>query len=238
MDNLDRYKALQRQPRHIFQTDTTSSGIDAYAQKLAQAQADAMSQLSTMKESQIENPQTEVSPNMPFQENAQRAVQGFELSLPSNAEQSAILPSRSRITQVFGQKSQYDVFSGGVNYGVDFGVKEGTPVGLPPGEWETLDVKSGFKRKGFIGNKDGGGYGNSVMVRNKQTGETLRFSHLSGVNVNPGQIIKGGTVIGKTGATGNVTSAHLDLEYRDPSGKLADVVKSPYSRFIFGGGNG
>ena len=40
------------------------------------------------------------------------------------------------ITQGFGQKSPYDVFSGGVNYGVDYAVGQGTPVKAPEGEYD------------------------------------------------------------------------------------------------------
>ena len=147
------------------------------------------------------------------------------------------------ITQTFGQKSQYDVFSGGVNYGVDYGVKEGTPVGLPAGQWEVVEAFNQASGQGFIGNKENRGYGNSVLVRNTKTGESLRLSHLSKVsNIRPGQVIPGGTVVGASGATGNVgsayggTGAHLDVEYRDSSGNLNDVLRTPYATQIVGRG--
>ena len=154
-------------------------------------------------------------------------------SVPSG--QATILPTRAKITQVFGQKSKYDVFSGNRNYGVDFAVKPGTPIALPKGEWEVVEAFAGAKR-GYIGNKVNKGYGNSVLVRNRRTGEMLRFSHLNGVNVRPGMIVKGGTIIGASGATGNVTGPHLDLEYRTPTGQLADILRSPYARYLFGQG--
>lgn len=139
-----------------------------------------------------------------------------------------------RVTQTFGQKSPYDVFSGGVNYGVDFGVKSGTPVGLPPGQWRVVEAYNQASGQGYIGNDTNRGYGNSVLVQNEKTGESIRLSHLDKVGVAPGQRIPGGTIIGLSGATGNVTGAHLDVEYRDQSGQLNDVMRTPYARFLVG----
>lgn len=148
--------------------------------------------------------------------------------------QSTMLPNMPRITQQFGQKSKYDVFSNGVNYGVDFAVKENTPLALPPGQWQVVEAYSGANNRGRIGDKTNRGYGNSVLVVNTQTGEKLRYSHLKGVGVQPGKVYSGGTVIGASGATGNVTGPHLDLEYKNAQGRLADVLNSPYARYLFG----
>jgi murein DD-endopeptidase MepM/ murein hydrolase activator NlpD len=66
----------------------------------------------------------------------------------------------------------------------------------------------------------------------------MRFSHLSDVAVQPGQVIPGGTVIGQVGVTGNTTGPHLDLEYRNAQGQLADVLQSQYSKYLNTGGQG
>lgn len=142
------------------------------------------------------------------------------------------------ITQTFGQRSKYDVFSGGVNYGVDYGVKEGTPVGLPAGQWEVVEAFGEASGRGRIGDNTNRGYGNSILVKNQKTGETLRLSHLQRVGVRPGQVIPGGTVIATSGATGNVTGSHLDVEYRDKSGRLGDVLRTPYANQLVGKGGG
>jgi len=167
--------------------------------------------------------------------------QGFDFNTPqyqgsaqfTGEMQGGIMPNGVKVTQTFGQYSPYDVHSKNRNWGVDFAVKEGTPIALPKGEWEVVEAFAGAKGRGRIGDSTNKGYGNSVMVRNRQTGEMMRFSHLSGVNVQAGQVYKGGSVIGKSGATGNVTGAHLDLEYRNPSGQLADVLRSPYAQQLF-----
>lgn len=154
----------------------------------------------------------------------------------SGQTQGSVLPSGVRITQAFGAYNpNVEVFSqGGRNWGTDFGVKEGTPLALPSGVWQVMEAYDRASGRGRIGNKENKGYGNSILVRNVETGETLRFSHLSGVNVMPGKTYQGGTVIGASGATGNVTGAHLDLEYKNPQGQYRDILKSPYAQNLFG----
>lgn len=223
-------RLLQRQERPIFTTDSTSRAIASEEQNLANRRAQMMEAIARAREAEmLQEPQV--------------TEDNFELSTPQEAQasgqftgetQGAILPGNVRVTQTFGQYSPYDVFSGNRNYGVDFAVKEGTPIALPTGEWEVVEAFSGASGRGKIGNKTNRGYGNSILVRNMQTGETMRFSHLAGVNVQPGKVYKGGSVIGKSGATGNVTGPHLDLEFRNSQGKLSDILKSQYAKQVFG----
>lgn len=232
---LQPFERLQQtRPRQNFNLDTASSGI-AGAQSDANAREAQL--LANIEYSKQQKAQDQF-------EQIQQPNAGYDLQPSQEAGQSAQLQQFQqaegvpRVTQTFGQKSQYDVFSGGVNYGVDFGVKTGTPVGLPAGEWQVVEAFGGEQGQGYIGNKANRGYGNSILVKNAKTGETLRLSHLSKVNVRPGQVIPGGTVIGATGATGNVTGPHLDVEYRDRSGRLNDVLKTPYASSLVGSGGG
>jgi len=222
---------LQRlqQPRQraFFQPEGASRSIASAELEAQQKQAQMFDRLISLKQEQP----LQVEPNR-FGEAGLGEAQEFTPSAMVNRED---LPP---ITQTFGQKSQYDVFSGGVNYGVDFGVKTGTPVGLPAGQWEVQEAFGDASGKGYIGNKTNRGYGNSIVVRNTKTGETLRLSHLDRVGVRPGQVIPGGTVIATSGATGNVTGSHLDVEYRDPSGRLGDVLRTPYANQLVGKGGG
>ena len=123
---------------------------------------------------------------------------------------------------------------GGRNIGTDIAIPVGTELAVPTGEWKVIDTKTGVKG-GNITDYKKTPYGNSIFVQNTQTGEKLRFSHLSQVDVSKGDIIDTGTYIGKSGKTGNTTGAHLDLEYYDNNGKLADVMKSKYGSFYVGG---
>lgn len=105
---------------------------------------------------------------------------------------------------------------------------------MPQGEWKVISTKTGVKG-GNIRDYKKTPYGNSILVQNTETGEKLRYSHLSQVDVANGDILDTGTYIGKSGATGNTTGAHLDLEYYTSKGKLADVLKSDYGKYY--GGN-
>lgn len=136
----------------------------------------------------------------------------------------------SEITQTFGQASDYDVFSGNVNTGVDFALPKGTPVSVPQGNWQVLEATGGAG-DGFIGDSTNQGYGNSVVVQNMDTGEKMRFSHLSDIGVTPGSSIQGGQ-IGLSGGSGNVTGPHLDLEYYDENGNIKDILSSPYAKYF------
>lgn len=154
-------------------------------------------------------------------------------------ETSALTPTESltkpsvRITQTFNQPSAYDVFSGNINTGVDFATEMNTPIELPEDDWEIEDAYSdAIPGTGYIGNADNQGYGNSLIVRNARTGERLRFSHLNSIDVAPGQRIRGGRVA-LSGLTGNTSGSHVDAEYFDPEGNLADILQSPYAS-LFG----
>lgn len=134
------------------------------------------------------------------------------------------------ITQAFGNKSGVEVFSHGINTGVDIGVPKNTPIALPKGKWKVISAFNGAKN-GFVGDNENSGYGNSVYVQNVDTGEKLRFSHLNQVHI-PSDTLEGGQVIGLSGATGNTTGPHLDLEYRDSNGRLGDFLQTPYASQI------
>lgn len=140
---------------------------------------------------------------------------------------SNILSAGGPITQVFGNYNPaIEKYSGGINTGVDIGVPTGTKVAAPQGKWKVVRADNGSFNSG---------YGNSVLLENVDTGEKLRFSHLSKIlGLQPNQEVGGGQVFGETGATGNVTGPHLDLEYYDKMGKLGDVLKTVYGRNLNG----
>ncbi|WP_372713269.1 peptidoglycan DD-metalloendopeptidase family protein [Ilyobacter sp.] len=57
------------------------------------------------------------------------------------------------------------------------------------------------------------GYGKIIIIKHSGGYET-RAAHLTNINVKPGQYVKQGQVIGKTGMTGRVTGPHLHFEIR------------------------
>lgn len=152
---------------------------------------------------------------------------------------SPILSQSPTIGTQFGAKQSADIYSGGVNYGTDFIVPKGTKITAPPGKWKVVSAFNGAKAEGPKNSQRGinQGYGNSVLLENTETGEKMRFSHLTigGVAVKPGQEVSGGDVIGLSGATGNTagqTGQHLDLEYYNSKGRISDVMRTPYAQYL------
>lgn len=87
------------------------------------------------------------------------------------------------------------------HYGTDLKLQIGDPV---------FAAYDGIVR---IAQYDAGGYGNYILLRHYNGVETL-YGHLSEVNVEVGQLIKAGQVIGLGGNTGRSTGPHLHFEVR------------------------
>ena len=99
-------------------------------------------------------------------------------------------------------RSPYGVRMGGVfgdlHRGVDIGAALGTPV---------RPVLSGRVR--FAGTMSG--YGQVIWVDHDDDALSV-YAHLSEIAVEAGQEINKGTVIGRTGQSGNASGPHLHLE--------------------------
>jgi len=84
--------------------------------------------------------------------------------------------------------------------GVDFKGEYGDPI------FATAD--------GYVRSSDWyGGYGNAVVIEHTG-GLTSLYGHLSKVNVNTGQFVKAGEIIGFLGSTGRSTGPHIHYEIR------------------------
>ncbi|NGN63933.1 peptidoglycan DD-metalloendopeptidase family protein [Streptomyces sp. A7024] len=91
-------------------------------------------------------------------------------------------------------------WAAGFHTGVDFGVPTGTPVkAVGPG----TVVTAGWDNA----------YGNYVVLKMADGLFTL-YAHMSQLGVGSGQAVGGGTQLGLSGATGNVTGPHLHFEAR------------------------
>ncbi len=120
-------------------------------------------------------------------------------------------PRISSITSGFGYRANpFDSESAELHPGVDFKGATGDPVRV------TADGKVVF-----TGRKSG--YGNCIIVQHKNDFQTL-YGHLSRINVDDGQQVKTGDVIGKVGSTGRTTGPHLHYEVRK-GGKPINPVK-------------
>lgn len=109
------------------------------------------------------------------------------------------LPVPYPVTSHFGYAADY--FRGRIYHG---GVDMSCPVGVP-----VTNVMAG--QVTFAGYSDAG-YGYLVVVEN--SGVQSFYGHLSQIDVQVGQVVDAGTVVGATGNTGRSTGPHLHWEVR------------------------
>jgi murein DD-endopeptidase MepM/ murein hydrolase activator NlpD len=115
-----------------------------------------------------------------------------------------------------GYKSGGAVWSSGSHTGVDFHASSATPVRAVG---SGTVVEAGW----------GGAYGNQIVLR-MNDGTYLQYGHLSSIGVSVGQQVTPGAQIGLSGATGNVTGAHLHFEARTTQEYGSDIDPVAYLR--------
>jgi len=112
------------------------------------------------------------------------------------AKQFTLPTSSYTITSTFGQAGS--LWSSGYHTGLDFAAPTGTLIKA---------IHSGtITEAGWAGS-----YGYRTILT-LDDGTELWFCHQSSISVSVGQKVSTGDVIGRVGATGNVTGAHLHLE--------------------------
>lgn len=121
--------------------------------------------------------------------------------------------SNNRIGTGYGASGSY--WSSGYHTGVDFPVGSGTPV-YAVGDGQVFDT--GYNSA----------YGNFVEIYHGNNVYSF-YAHASSVNVSKGQTVTKGQQIMLSGASGNVTGAHLHFEIRTPGyGYSSCVNPMPY----------
>lgn len=120
------------------------------------------------------------------------------------------LPIGSTVTSRFGWRS--DPFSGQSRFhsGVDIRASQGDPVPA---------AKAG--RVVFAG--DQGGYGTTVVLEH-EGGVRTRYAHLSSLDVQVGDQVAAGQIVGAVGATGRATGPHLHFEVLDGQRRLDPIL--------------
>ena len=96
--------------------------------------------------------------------------------------------------------------------GLDFAAPEGTPIRAVA---NGTIIETGWA----------GAYGNRTAER-LEDGTVLWYCHQSAIQVQPGDVVAGGQVIGLVGATGNTTGPHLHLEVRPGGGDPVDPYQA------------
>lgn len=127
------------------------------------------------------------------------------------------------VTQEYGNYNPGVEPGSGYNLGTDFRTRDLNAKQIYfPVSAEVVDIKTddGTRFGDISGHQ---GYGNSVLLR-LSTGEMLRLSHLDDLgNISVGSTIKPGEYVGTAGQTGNTYGEHLDVEYYDQNGQIADL---------------
>ncbi|MFJ8186926.1 M23 family metallopeptidase [Streptomyces sp. NPDC096105] len=108
------------------------------------------------------------------------------------------------------------IWSSGSHTGIDFHAASGTPV-------QSVGVGT-VVEAGW-----GGAYGNQVVIK-MHDGTYTQYAHLSSIAVSVGQEVAAGQQIGLSGATGNVTGAHLHFEARTSAEYGSDLDPAAYLR--------
>ncbi|MEV5607252.1 M23 family metallopeptidase [Streptomyces sp. NPDC052225] len=117
------------------------------------------------------------------------------------------------ITGTFGQPGA--MWSSGYHTGLDFAAPTGTPI---------YAIHSGTVTE--AGWNTAYGYRTVITL---DDGTELWFCHQSSMNVTVGQKVSTGDVIGRVGATGNVTGPHLHLEVH-PGGQATGIDPAAWLR--------
>ncbi|WP_217240411.1 M23 family metallopeptidase [Streptomyces sp. AC555_RSS877] len=128
------------------------------------------------------------------EEEAERKAEAERLA--ELAKQYALPTSSYTVTSTFGQAGS--LWSSGYHTGLDFAAPTGTLIKA---------VHTGtITQAGWDGS-----YGYKTVLT-LDDGTEVWYAHQSSISVSVGQKVNTGDVIGRVGATGNVTGAHLHLE--------------------------
>jgi len=121
-----------------------------------------------------------------------RVIEGLPVRRP--------LPRHHETTSPFG--TRHDPFTRGLalHAGLDFRAPTGTPV-RASGQGKVVEA-------GWVG-----GYGKMVEI-DHGFGLTTRFGHLSSIDVEVGDTVQNGDIVGLVGSTGRSTGPHLHYEVR------------------------
>ncbi|MFF1439357.1 M23 family metallopeptidase [Streptomyces sp. NPDC058295] len=115
-----------------------------------------------------------------------------------------------------GYQASSSLWSSGSHTGIDFHAASGTSVHAVG---SGTVVEAGW----------GGSYGNQIVIK-MNDGTYTQYGHLSSLAVSVGQTVTPGERIGLSGATGNVTGAHLHFEARTTAEYGSDMDPVAYLR--------
>ncbi|MFC8596237.1 M23 family metallopeptidase [Streptomyces atroolivaceus] len=191
--------------RILQQAEQQQAGAEAEA-KAAQEQA-AVEAAAAQAAKQQSKAEAEAAAEKKAAEEAAKKKAEAE-RLAKLAASYAVPTSSYYISSAFGQAGS--MWSSGHHTGLDFAAPTGTPVKA---------VHSGtVKSAGYSGS-----YGYRTVLE-LDDGTEVWYCHQSSMDVTAGQRVTTGQTIGRVGATGNVTGAHLHLEIHTADGTGIDPM--------------
>jgi murein DD-endopeptidase MepM/ murein hydrolase activator NlpD len=180
-------------------TDAHNQAVQAVsAQIAAQKAAEEAATARAVKAAEKTNAHYNADSNMTYPTTVSNPGRSYSAPRPSQAEiDSRVMPvvGSYQLSARFGQRGY--MWSSGWHTGIDFVVPTGTPVrAAVPG---TI-IHAGWA----------GPYGNRIEI---ETGDgfLITYNHLSHIGKTSGTV-SAGEVLGRSGATGNVTGPHLHFE--------------------------
>lgn len=212
---------LENNKEQLDNTKTTKESASAQLKVLKNAKSEQVEQLSQEEKdiqaqidelvehesnirSEIERMKAEYDKNNSGGSNSNTDTSSFGFGWPV---------SNNKIGTGYGVSGPY--WSSGYHTGVDFPVGTGTPV-YAVGDGQVFDT--GYNSA----------YGYFVEIYHGNNVYSF-YAHASSVNVSKGQKVTKGQQIMLSGATGNVTGAHLHFEIRSPGyGYSSCVNPMPY----------
>ncbi|MDX3385364.1 M23 family metallopeptidase [Streptomyces niveiscabiei] len=196
-ESADAAEALRS--RIIAQAESQQTQAEQQAKVAAQrAEAEAAAKAAKAAQANVEDAKEEAD--------AAAKRKAEEARLAELAKQYALPTSSYTITSTFGQSGA--LWSSGYHTGLDFAAPTGTLIKA---------VHSGtITEAGYAGS-----YGYRTILT-LDDGTEIWYAHQSSISVSVGQKVGTGDVIGRVGATGNVTGAHLHLEVH-PDGAATGI---------------
>ncbi|MCG5246473.1 murein hydrolase activator EnvC family protein [Methylorubrum extorquens] len=186
-------EAAKAEAARKAEADAKQAKADA-AKKLAEARAAETAAKAAAKESKeaAKASAKEAAPAAPVKVASADASAPIPAAAPQAAAESFRWPAKGRIINAYGSSG---------NEGINIAVPEGTPV------------KAAEDGTVAYAGSDVKGYGKLVLVRHNN-GYVSAYAHNGELDVRPGEKVKRGQTIAKSGATGNVTSPQLHFELR------------------------
>ncbi|WP_155060495.1 M23 family metallopeptidase [Streptomyces blattellae] len=189
--------------RILAQADDQQAQVEAQAAEAAQAAAEKTAAEAAAKAEREAEAKAAAAKQKAEEEAAAKAEAE---RLAQLAKQYALPTSSYTVTSTFGQAGS--LWSSGYHTGLDFAAPTGTLIKA---------IHSGtITEAGWDGS-----YGYKTVLT-LDDGTELWYAHQSSISVSVGQKVATGDVIGRVGATGNVTGAHLHLEVH-PDGSSSGI---------------